>query len=60
MLLMNSVPDPETKVMYFMSLDKVKFRKPVFPGDQLRIVLEMVKFRHRICKMKGCSYVGNE
>ncbi len=60
MLLMNSVPNPETKVMYFMSLDKIKFRKPVFPGDQLRMEVEMIKYRHSICKMKGCSYVENE
>jgi len=60
LLLMNSVPDPQSKVMYFMSLDKIKFRRPVFPGDQLRMELEMIKFRHRICKMKGCSYVGDD
>ena len=60
LLLMNSVPEPENKVVYFMSLDKIKFRKPVFPGDQLRMVLEMIKFRHNICKMKGCSYVGSD
>ena len=58
LLMMNSVPEPENKVVYFMSLDKIKFRKPVYPGDQLRMVLEMVKFRHNICKMKGCGYVG--
>ena len=60
MLLMKSVPEPENKVVYFMSLDKIKFRKPVFPGDQLRMELEMLKFRHRICKMKGCGYVGDD
>ncbi|MBW7998183.1 MAG: bifunctional UDP-3-O-[3-hydroxymyristoyl] N-acetylglucosamine deacetylase/3-hydroxyacyl-ACP dehydratase [Candidatus Glassbacteria bacterium] len=60
MLLMNSVPNPETKVMYFMSLDKIKFRKPVFPGDQLRLEVEMIKYRHSICKMKGCCYVEDE
>jgi len=60
LLLMNSVPEPEKKVVYFMSLDKIKFRKPVFPGDQLRMVLEMIKFRHNICKMKGCGYVGED
>ena len=36
MLLMGSVPDPANKVVYFMSLDNVKFRRPVKPGDQLR------------------------
>ncbi|MBN2288072.1 MAG: bifunctional UDP-3-O-[3-hydroxymyristoyl] N-acetylglucosamine deacetylase/3-hydroxyacyl-ACP dehydratase [Candidatus Glassbacteria bacterium] len=60
LLMMKSVPEPENKVVYFMSLDKIKFRRPVFPGDQLRMVLEMLKFRHRICKMKGCGYVGDD
>jgi len=60
LLLMNSVPETENKVVYFMSLNKIKFRKPVFPGDQLRMVLEMIKFRHNICKMKGRSYVGED
>lgn len=60
LLLMNSVPEPENKVMYFMSLDNIKFRKPVFPGDQLRMELEMVKFRHRICKMRGRGFVGED
>ena len=60
LLLMKSVPEPENKVVYFMSLDKIKFRKPVFPGDQLRMVLEMSRFRHRICKMKGRGYVGDD
>ncbi len=60
LLLMNSVPEPENKVMYFMSLDQIKFRKPVFPGDQLRMEVEMIKFRHRICKMYGRGYVGED
>lgn len=60
LLFMNSVPEPENKVVYFMSLDKIKFRKPVFPGDQLRMVLEVIKFRHNICKMKGRGYVGED
>ena len=60
LLVMNSLPDPENKVVYFMSLDKIKFRKPVFPGDQLRMKVEMIKFRHNICKMKGCGFVDDE
>ena len=60
MLMMNSVPEPETKVVYFISLDKIKFRRPVFPGDQLRMELSMVKFRHRTCKMQGSAYVDGD
>ena len=62
MLLMSFVPreDHQSKVVYFMSLDNVKFRKPVVPGDQLRCELEMVQFRGKTCRMKGIAYVdGN-
>lgn len=62
MLLMSFVPreDHQSKVVYFMSLDNVKFRRPVVPGDQLRCELEMVQFRGKTCRMKGLAYVdGN-
>ena len=57
MLLMGSVDDPENKVVYFMSLDNVKFRKPVIPGDQVRFELEMLQFRGKRCRMKGVGIV---
>jgi UDP-3-O-[3-hydroxymyristoyl] N-acetylglucosamine deacetylase/3-hydroxyacyl-[acyl-carrier-protein] dehydratase len=60
MMLMDSVEDPESKVVYFMSLDNVKFRKPVVPGDQLRFELEMVKFRGKTCRMRGVAYVEGQ
>jgi len=60
MLLMGAVDDPESKVVYFMSLDGVKFRRPVVPGDQLRFELEMLQFRGRNCRMRGVAYVDGE
>ncbi len=60
MLLMGTVEDPDSKVVYFMSLDKVKFRRPVKPGDQLRFELEMVQVRGKICRMKGVAKVDGE
>ena len=45
LLLMEQVKDRDNKVVYFMSLDAVKFRKPVVPGDQLRMEVEMLQFR---------------
>ncbi|MCZ6759757.1 MAG: 3-hydroxyacyl-ACP dehydratase FabZ [Gemmatimonadetes bacterium] len=53
MLLMDHVEDPDSKVVYFMSLDKVKFRQPVTPGDQLRLEVEMIQFRGKTCRMRG-------
>ncbi|MCJ7501336.1 3-hydroxyacyl-ACP dehydratase FabZ [bacterium] len=48
------------KVIYFMSIDKVKFRRPVVPGDQLR--QEIVQTRHRgtIASFEGKAYVGED
>ena len=60
MLLMGDVDDPETKVVYFMSLDNVKWRRPVKPGDQLRFELEVVQIRGRICRMNGVAKVDGE
>jgi UDP-3-O-[3-hydroxymyristoyl] N-acetylglucosamine deacetylase/3-hydroxyacyl-[acyl-carrier-protein] dehydratase len=60
MLLMGSVDDPETKVVYFMSLDNVKWRRPVKPGDQIRFELEVVQIRGRICRMNGVARVDGE
>ncbi len=57
MLLLGAIENREQKVVYFMSLDNVKFRRPVVPGDQLRCELEMVQFRGKTCKMKGVAYV---
>ena len=60
MLLMGSVGDPESKVVYFMSLDNVKFRRPVKPGDQIRFELEIVQIRGMVCKMRGVGKVDGE
>lgn len=60
MLLMGTVEDPDTKVVYFMSLDNVKFRKPVRPGDQLRFELEILQVRGKICRMQGVAKVEGE
>ena len=60
MMLMDAVDDPESKVVYFMSIDGVKFRKPVIPGDQLRFELEMLKFRGKTCRMRGVAYVDGQ
>ena len=60
MLLLGSVSDPETKVVYFMSLDNVKFRRPVKPGDQLRFELDVTQLRGTVCKMRGVGKVDGE
>jgi UDP-3-O-[3-hydroxymyristoyl] N-acetylglucosamine deacetylase/3-hydroxyacyl-[acyl-carrier-protein] dehydratase len=60
MLLMGSIGDPESKVVYFMSLDNVKFRRPVKPGDQIRFELVMTQLRGTVAKMHGVAKVEGE
>jgi UDP-3-O-[3-hydroxymyristoyl] N-acetylglucosamine deacetylase/3-hydroxyacyl-[acyl-carrier-protein] dehydratase len=58
-LLLNAVEHPETKLVYFLSIDNARFRKPVTPGDQIRFELDMISFRRNTCKMTGNAYVGD-
>jgi UDP-3-O-[3-hydroxymyristoyl] N-acetylglucosamine deacetylase/3-hydroxyacyl-[acyl-carrier-protein] dehydratase len=60
MLLMGTLGDPETKVVYFMSLDNVKFRRPVKPGDQIRFELDLTQVRGKVCKMRGVAKVDGD
>ncbi len=60
MLLMGAFEKPEEKVVYFMAIDNVKFRRPVVPGDQIRFELEMLHFRGRNCRMRGVGYVDGQ
>jgi beta-hydroxyacyl-ACP dehydratase FabZ len=52
--------DPATKVIYFMALDKVKFRKPVVPGDQVRLEIEPLRKGAAIWKMGGKAIVDGQ
>lgn len=54
-----SVPENQGKIAYFMSIDKGKFRKPVVPGDQLVIEVDIIKFKTKICQVKGVAKVDN-
>jgi len=60
LLLLEQVPDRVNKVVYFMALDAVKFRKPVVPGDQLRMEVEMLQFRGKVARMKGTALVDGQ
>ena len=60
MLLMRTIDDPSTKVVYFMSLDNIKFRRPVRPGDQLRIECEVLQIRGAMCRMRGVATVDGQ
>ena len=59
-LLLNAADSNRGKLVYFTGVDKVKWRKPVRPGDQLRFEVEMIKLRQSICRMAGKAFVANE
>jgi len=59
-LLLNTEQNPDEKLVYFTGLDKVKFRKPVVPGDQIRFEIEMLKYRKAYCRMAGKAYVAGD
>ena len=50
----------ERTLMYFMGLDKVKFRKPVVPGDQLILEVEIIKLRAKVIKLAGIAKVDDQ
>jgi UDP-3-O-[3-hydroxymyristoyl] N-acetylglucosamine deacetylase/3-hydroxyacyl-[acyl-carrier-protein] dehydratase len=60
LLLMDAVDDPENKVVYFMSLDNVKWRRPVTPGDQIVFELQVVQLRRHVCRMRGTGTVDGK
>jgi len=59
-LLLSDVPDRASKLLYFTAIDEARFRRPVVPGDQLRLTTEVLKLRARICKMHGRAEVDGE
>lgn len=59
-LMMKDLENPENKLPFFAGIDKARFRRPVVPGDQLRIVGEMLKSRGNIAKISAKAYVDDE
>jgi 3-hydroxymyristoyl/3-hydroxydecanoyl-(acyl carrier protein) dehydratase len=56
-LVLKSIPDRHSKLVLLASVDEAKFRRPVRPGDQLRIEMTMVSRKATICKMTGKATV---
>jgi 3-hydroxyacyl-[acyl-carrier-protein] dehydratase len=60
-LAFKSIPEEEQgRPVFFLGLDNVRFRKPVVPGDQLRMELEITKHRQAIWGFSGKSYVDGK
>ncbi|HOA28717.1 MAG: bifunctional UDP-3-O-[3-hydroxymyristoyl] N-acetylglucosamine deacetylase/3-hydroxyacyl-ACP dehydratase [Candidatus Cloacimonetes bacterium] len=59
-MLLNQLDNPQDYVAYFASIDNVKFRKPVMPGDTLRYELTVISLKRSLAKMHGDTYVNGE
>lgn len=60
-LVLNTVPDPENYLTFFLKIDQVRFRNKVVPGDTVIFKLHLIdKIRRGLCHMKGTAYVGNK
>src|SRR5690242_10294838 len=53
-------PESEGKLVYFMSIDNARFRRPVYPGDQLHVVVEKERNRGPVWKFHGTAKVGGK
>ncbi len=56
-MIYRDLPDRERKLIYFTGIENAKFRRPVLPGDQLRIEMELLNRRHSFGKMQGRATV---
>ena len=59
-LLFHSIPDPEHKFVVLSKIESAKFRRPVVPGDQLRLEAEILKLKAKFCCLKGRATVDGE
>ena len=59
-LLLVEFPDREHKLLLFTGIERAKFRRPVIPGDQLRIEVDVLVWRGTAGRMLGKAYVGDK
>jgi len=59
-VIMLSLPANRGKMAYFMSIEKVKFRNPVMPGDALHFEVNVTRSRSKSGQCVGSAYVGDK
>jgi 3-hydroxyacyl-[acyl-carrier-protein] dehydratase len=60
MLMTAAMPDREKKLVVFSGIERAKFRRPVTPGDQLRIEVDVLSMRSRAGRMEGKAFVDGK
>jgi beta-hydroxyacyl-ACP dehydratase FabZ len=59
-MIYRDLPDKDKKLIYFTGIESAKFRRPVLPGDQLRIEMELLNRRNNFGKMQGRATVDGK
>jgi 3-hydroxyacyl-[acyl-carrier-protein] dehydratase/UDP-3-O-[3-hydroxymyristoyl] N-acetylglucosamine deacetylase/3-hydroxyacyl-[acyl-carrier-protein] dehydratase len=59
-LLFNTIPEPERKFAALSKVDRAKFKRMVTPGDQLRLEVQWIRLKGKICQMRGKALVDGE
>jgi 3-hydroxyacyl-[acyl-carrier-protein] dehydratase len=59
-LLLPEVPDRDKLLMVFTGIDRAKFRRPVTPGDQLRLEVDVLNWKPRATRLQGKAYVDGK
>jgi 3-hydroxyacyl-[acyl-carrier-protein] dehydratase len=60
LLLLPDVPDRDRKLFYLAAVDEARFRRPVVPGDQLRIEVTVLKWKGKFCKLQAVATVNGD
>ncbi len=59
-LVLRDIPDSKNKLVLFATIEKAKFRRPVVPGDQLRLELDVLSLRETFCRMQAKAFVDGQ
>jgi 3-hydroxyacyl-[acyl-carrier-protein] dehydratase len=60
LLLLSEIPERDKKLFYLAAVDEARFRRPVVPGDQLRIEVTVLKWKIKFCKLQAVATVNGD
>ena len=60
LLLLQEIPDRSQKLLYLASMNNVKFRRPIVPGDQMRVEVSILAWKGDLCKVEGKAFVDGK
>ena len=59
-LLLHDMPDRQDKLLYFTGIERARFRRPVVPGDQVRLEIEILNLRSNFCRLQARALVDDK